>query len=272
MKEAQTKKQSTIEIPNIDKYKYLSWHQRIVQYLAVVFLRTIERLYPLLSIHGDPTFYNPTMFKWTEKFEANWEVIRQELEQVLQYKDNLPAFQDIAEDDAYLTKDKNWKTFWIYHYGAIPIENNVKRCPETALLLSQVPGLVSALFSILEPHKHIEPHRGPFKGIVRCLLALKIPEPREKVRIRVGSEIRHWQEGKFLVFDDTYNHEVWNDTDGVRVVLFMDVDRPLYFPLNLINKLIVKSFGISPKVRKMMENQAKWDLSNFSNQPKSSSP
>jgi len=256
-------KANKIEIPQLSKYKYLSRQQRVIQSLAVVFLRTIEKFYPLLSPHGDPTFYDPAIFEWTREFETNWSTIRKELEQVLKYKENLPAFQDISEDDAYLTKDKNWKTFWIYNFGGIPVESNVKKCPETSRLLGQVPGLVSALFSILEPHKHIEPHRGPFKGITRCLLALKIPEPQENVRIRVGDDIRTWKEGKFLVFDDTYDHEVWNDTDGVRVVLFMDVARPLYFPFNLINQLILKSFGISPKVRKMMENQRKWDLDNF---------
>jgi ornithine lipid ester-linked acyl 2-hydroxylase len=256
-------KVSLIEIPKFDKYKYLNGPQRFIQSLSVIFLRTIEKFYPLVSPYGDPTFYDPTMLEWTAEFESNWKLIRQELEQVLQYKDDLPCFQDISEDDSYLTQDRNWKTFWIYNFGGIPVENNVKRCPTTARLLSQVPGLTSALFSILEPHKHIEPHRGPFKGITRCLLALMIPEPKEKVRIRVGNDIRHWEEGKFLVFDDTYNHEVWNDTDGVRVVLFMDVDRPLYFPFNLINKLILKSFSISPKVRRMVENQVKWDLDKF---------
>lgn len=270
MKETQTPKKNTIDIPSIDKYKHLSWPQRILQYLAVVFLRTIEKLYPIMSLYGNPTFYDPAIFKWTEKFEANWEAIRQELEQVLQYKDNLPAFQDISEEDAYISKDRKWKTFYLYNFGGIPLQNNLKRCPETAKLLSKVPGLTSALFSILEPHKHIEPHRGPFKGMLRCLLGLKIPEPREKVRIRVGSDIRHWEEGKFLVFDDTYNHEAWNDTDDLRVVLFMDVDRPLYFPFNLINKLILKSFSVSPRVKKMKKNLVKWDISNFTNDANSS--
>lgn len=265
MQKAKVRKVSKIEIPQLEKYKYLNIPQRIIQSIAVIFLRTIEKFYPLLSPYGDPTFYDPAIFLWTVELEVNWETIRNELEQVLKYKDQLPAFQDIAEDDAYLTQDKNWKTFWLYNFGRIPIEKNLKRCPETARLLGNVPGLVSALFSILEPHKHIEPHRGPFKGIIRGLLALKIPEPRENVKIRVGSDIRTWEEGKFLVFDDTYNHEVWNDTDGVRVVLFMDVARPLYFPLNLMNQLILKSFKISPKVRRMIANQRKWDLDNFKN-------
>ena len=52
-------------------------------------------------------------------------------------------------------------------------------------------------------------------------MALKVPEPAEDAGIDVGGEVAHWQEGKSLVFDDTYQHFAWNDTDGIRVVLFV---------------------------------------------------
>ena len=70
---------------------------------------------------------------------------------------------------------------------------------------------------------------------MRYHLALKVPEPREQCRIRVGDEIVTWEEGRSLIFDDTYEHEVWNDTDDERVVLFLDVVRPLRFPMNVVN-------------------------------------
>lgn len=242
-----------------DKYKYMSFPQRMIQYSAVLVLRGLEKLYPLFSRYGNPTFYSPSMFDWTPEFEKNWAVIRAEMEEVLKYKASLPTFQDLSQDDAYLTNDANWKTFWIYNFGGLPVENNIKRCPQTAVLLEEVPELMSAMFSILEPGKHIEPHRGPFKGLIRLLFALKIPEPREHVKIRVGDDIRTWEEGEFLVFDDTFEHEVWNDTDGIRVVLFMDVPRPMRFPFNIINALLIKSIALSPKIKNMMAIQGKWD-------------
>src|SRR5437867_3927702 len=90
-------------------------------------------------------------------------------------------------------------------------------------LLERVPGMTTAFFSILSPHKHIPDHRGPYKGVLRYHLALMIPEPRQACRIRVDGEYATWEEGKSLLFDDSYDHEAWNDTDGIRVVLFMDV-------------------------------------------------
>jgi len=80
----------------------------------------------------------------------------------------------------------------------------------------------TAFFSILSPDKHIPAHKGPFNGVLRYHLELIIPEPKEKCRIRVHDQFNEWDEGKSLIFDDTYEHEVCNDTDGFRVVLFVD--------------------------------------------------
>ncbi len=96
--------------------------------------------------------------------------------------------------------------------------------------MREIPGMTTAMFSILSPRKHILDHRGPYKGVLRYHLGLIVPREAERCRIRVGEDIRHWEEGKSLIFDDTFNHEVWNDTDETRVVLFVDVLRPLPSP------------------------------------------
>ena len=96
--------------------------------------------------------------------------------------------------------------------------------------MREIPGMTTAMFSILSPRKHILDHRGPYKGVLRYHLGLIVPEDAERCRIRVGEDVRHWEEGKSMIFDDTFNHEVWNDTDETRVVLFVDVLRPLPFP------------------------------------------
>ena len=82
------------------------------------------------------------------------------------------------------------------------------------------------MFSILEPGKRLPPHRGPYNGVLRLHLGLLIPEPRERAAIRVGPEQHHWTEGRVLIFDDAYEHEAWNETEQVRVVLFVDFERP----------------------------------------------
>jgi ornithine lipid ester-linked acyl 2-hydroxylase len=119
--------------------------------------------------------------------------------------------------------------------------------------------MTTAMFSILSPRKHILDHRGPYKGVLRYHLGLIVPRDAQACRIRVGEDFRHWVEGESMIFDDTYNHEVWNDTDETRVVLFVDVLRPLPEPESLINRLIVKAIGYSPFVLDAKRNQEAWE-------------
>ena len=125
--------------------------------------------------------------------------------------------------------------------------------------MRQIPGMTTAMFSILSPRKHILDHRGPYKGVLRYHLGLIVPEGRRGLpdpRRRGHSPLG---EGRSMIFDDTFNHEVWNDTDETRVVLFVDVLRPLPFPESAINRLIVKAIGYSPFVLDAKRNQEAWE-------------
>ena len=164
-----------------------------------------------------------------DHIERNWIVIRDEMATLLEDHDALPNFQDISKDQIEITDDDRWKTFFLYGFG-FEAELGVELCPRTAALMREIPGMTTAMFSILSPRKHILDHRGPYKGVLRYHLGLIVPEDAAACRIRVGDDIRHWEEGKSLIFDDTFNHEVWNDTDETRVVLFVDVMRPLPEP------------------------------------------
>ncbi len=190
-------------------------------------------------------FHSPEQFEWIRDFEANWQLIREECEEVMKRVDDLPRFQDVSPDQEGLTNDDLWKTYFLYLYG-YKSENNCQRCPETTRILERHPAITTAFFSILAPGKHIPPHRGPFNGVLRYHLGLIVPEPRDKCHIRVDNEHSSWTEGGSMVFDDTFEHEVWNDTEGRRVVLFVDFMRPLPFPVALINKLFVRLIALSP--------------------------
>ena len=76
---------------------------------------------------------------------------------------------------------------------------------------------------------------------------------------RSGGETRHWREGEVLIFDDAYDHEAWNDTDQVRVVLFLDFLKPLRFPASLLNRLLIKAATVSPFVRDCKARQRAWE-------------
>jgi beta-hydroxylase len=226
--------------------------------LGELILAPIERFIGKRSLVGDATFFDVDRFPWIERVEQNWQVIREELEGVLEDHEGLANFQDISKDQIEITDDDRWKTFFIYGYG-FEAKLGVEMCPRTAALMREIPGMTTAMFSILSPRKHILDHRGPYKGVLRYHLGLIVPRDAESCRIRVGSDFRHWDEGKSIVFDDTFNHEVWNDTDETRVVLFVDVLRPLPFPESLINSLIVKAIGYSPFVLDARRNQEAWE-------------
>jgi ornithine lipid ester-linked acyl 2-hydroxylase len=234
---------------------------RVVQWTIAIgerVLAPIERFIGKRSLVGDETFFPPERFPWVAHIEANWTTIRAELERVLEDREALPNFQDISKDQIEITDDDRWKTFFLYGYG-FEAKLGVQMCPRTAALMREIPGMTTAMFSILSPRKHILDHRGPYKGVLRYHLGLIVPRAKEACRIRVGDELRHWEEGKSMIFDDTFNHEVWNDTDETRVVLFVDVLRPLPQPEATINRLIVKAIGYSPFIRDAKRNQEAWE-------------
>jgi beta-hydroxylase len=221
-------------------------------------LAPVERFIGKRSLVGDATFFPLERFPWVEHIEANWEVIREEAERLLEDREGLANFQDISKDQIEITDDDRWKTFFLYGYG-FEAKLGVEMCPKTAALMREIPGMTTAMFSILSPRKHILDHRGPYKGVLRYHLGLVVPEDAESCRIRVGEDFRHWEAGESMVFDDTFNHEVWNDTDDTRVVLFVDVLRPLPEPEATINRWIVKAIGWSPFVLDAKRNQEAWE-------------
>lgn len=216
-------------------------------------LKKVDAVIARNSLVGDPAFFNAADFCWTRPLEANWKTIRKELDHVMLHHADLPNFQDISEDQKRISQDDRWKTFFLYGYG-YQMAENCALCPETTRLVQAVPGMKTAFFSILSAGKHIPAHRGPYKGVIRYHLGLMVPQPAEQCRLRVGTEFAHWQEGQSVMFDDTYEHEVFNDTEGVRVVLFMDVERPMRYPAALLNKAAFKLIQLSPFVQRARKN------------------
>ncbi len=221
-------------------------------------LRFVDRLIARSSILPNQPFFDPAVMPEVTSLERNWKTIRRELDTVLADRDGIPNFQDISTDQLSLTDDDRWKTYFFFGYG-FKADANCARCPETTRLLEQIPGMKTAMFSILSPRKNIPPHTGPYKGVVRYHLGLLVPDPPDAVRIRVGDEWAHWEEGRSLLFDDTFEHEVRNDTDGTRVVLFVDVVRPLRQPMKAVNAAIIAVIGLSPFVQDARRRQEAWE-------------
>ncbi len=226
--------------------------------LLFVLLAPVQFLMHRFSRVGDTPFFDRTAFPWTLAIEAGWKDVRSELDHVLRYVDDIPNFQDISEENRAITDDDRWKTFFFRAWG-VRITSNCERCPKTAALLERIPGVTSAFFSIMMPRKYLPPHRGPYAGVLRYHLGLLVPDP-SGCRIRVADQIGHWREGESLIFDDTFEHEVWNDTDHVRVVLFVDIVRPLPMVLAAVNAVLIRMIARSSLVKPGLEKFKAWDL------------
>ena len=218
----------------------------------------VERLNRRFARYGNPCVYDVARFTWAAELERDWQLIRRELDVVLERKRDLPNVQEITSDAASITQDSGWKIFPLIAYG-IRSSRNIRACPATWRAVSRIPGLRTAMFSILEPGKHLPPHRGPYNGVLRLHLGLRVPEPRERTGIRVGSDVCYWEEGKALIFDDAYEHEAWNFTTGLRAVLFIDFSKPLEFPANFLNVVLLRMARFSPFLTEGAENLRQWE-------------
>lgn len=222
------------------------------------FVDFVEEVNARFSVHGNVPVYPTELFPWARQLEENWHLIRKELDQVLQRKAELPAFHEITPEVSTITQDKQWKTFLFCGYGRWS-EANTQACPETTRLLRQIPGIKTAFFSILEPGKYIPPHRGPYNGVLRLHLGLIVPEPKTNCWIRVHDQKLHWEEGKALIFDDCFEHEVHNNTNGTRVVLFVDFVRPTRFPANFLNWLVLNIAYFSSYITEAEAREKAWE-------------
>ena len=179
-------------------------------------------------------FYDRSLFPWLETLEAATPVIQKELADLLD-----GAFDDFAPYIAYpkgapvnqwgeLNHSRKWTSLWLWRDG-VKQASVTDRCPETAALLESLPmahqdGFApTAVFSALQPHTHIPAHTGSANTRLLCHLPLVLPGP---ARFRVGNTTRQWEMGQAWVFDDTIEHEAWNDADQMRVILIFDVWNP----------------------------------------------
>lgn len=184
-------------------------------------------------VAGRPWFERED-FPWMADIEAQTGEIRSELLRVLESDEGFRPFVEMPVDHpgaAYwraVNHSPSWNAFFFYRDGR-PNEDNRRRCPLTAAALDAAPLIrigehsPESLYSVLTPGAHIPPHT----GVINCRLVVHLPliVPPD-CGIRVGTETRGWQEGRCIVFDDTFEHEAWNRSDRTRVVLIFDIWNP----------------------------------------------
>ncbi len=224
-------------------------------------MRLIRRLRDTLAsqslVSNDPVL-DAKQFPALDAFSEHWEEIRDEVKEILKHREAVPAFEEVSPDQMKIAKGKLWRTFILFGFGT-KLEKNCKQAPVTTKLLEAVPNLQTAWFSIMSPRYHVAKHKGVTKSILRAHLGLMIPKDAENCRMRVDQEICVWREGEIFVFDDTYEHEVWNDTDDERVILLFDFDRPMRPWGRFINKVFVWALKFTSYYQVPKKNMATYE-------------
>lgn len=178
-------------------------------------------------------FYDRADLPWAGLLESETALIREELRAILGAGDRFtpymqPSPDRPAFDNNGLLNDPSWSACHLIHNGQ-EVAANAALCPVTMnalrrLPLCRIPGRTpTALFSLLRPGTHIPPHHGFINTRLICHLPLIVPP---ECALRVGNETRPWKEGELVIFDDTMEHEAWNRSSELRVVLLFDIWRP----------------------------------------------
>jgi aspartyl/asparaginyl beta-hydroxylase (cupin superfamily) len=172
------------------------------------------------------------------ELDHNFPVIRDELLGLLAEKATIPRYHELDPMQAYISNatEKDWKIFYLDAMGEKPAANRA-RCPRTAALVDAVPGLFQAFFSILDGGKSVPAHCGPYRGYIRYHLGLVVPE-KDPPSIRIKDQHYTWREGESVLFDDSWEHEVTNRAASDRVVLIVDIRRPMPVPLDAVNRFV----------------------------------
>jgi aspartyl/asparaginyl beta-hydroxylase (cupin superfamily) len=177
-------------------------------------------------------YFDTADFGWAPALEAATDLIREELRAVL--AQGLEGFRPYIQSDADHPRDhplldrKDWSALFLCENGRKD-DGMIARCPKTWEAVQAAPqqwilrSSPTVMFSLLRPGTRIPAHSGVHNTRLTCHLPLIVPPD---CGFRVGNEVRQWSEGKLLIFDDTIEHEAWNESKEDRVVLIFDIGRP----------------------------------------------
>ncbi|XP_050657949.1 aspartyl/asparaginyl beta-hydroxylase isoform X12 [Macaca thibetana thibetana] len=212
-------------VGNKEAYKwYELGHKR--GHFASVWQRS---LYNVNGLKAQP-WWTPKETGYTElvkSLERNWKLIRDEGLAVMDKAKGL-----FLPEDENLREKGDWSQFTLWQQGRRN-ENACKGAPKTCTLLEKFPETTGCRrgqikYSIMHPGTHVWPHTGPTNCRLRMHLGLVIP--KEGCKIRCANETKTWEEGKVLIFDDSFEHEVWQDASSFRLIFIVDVWHPELTP------------------------------------------
>ncbi|HXZ97559.1 MAG TPA: aspartyl/asparaginyl beta-hydroxylase domain-containing protein [Burkholderiales bacterium] len=213
----------------------------------------IRRLYDC-RISGAPVLDIASHFRDARRFVDVWPELRDEAIQVADNLQRVPRFHELMPEQAEISAndDRDWRILVLKAYGMC-VRENTTRCPVLAEVVSAVPDVLSAALSFLAPGKHIPRHRGPFRGVIRFYLGLSVPvsaDGRPAAVLAIDDREYRIGNGEFLLWDDTFPHEVWNRGEKVRIALLLDIRRrDMPFDMALLSRVLIAGIGASVRFR-----------------------
>lgn len=203
-----------------------------------VLLAPFNALMYLFSRAPATAYLDPARFKELELLQQNWQLIRDE---ALKLNDEghiraAASYNDLGFNSFFRT---GWKRFYLKWYGD-DLASARAMCPKTVELLASIPTVKAAMFASLPPGSRLVRHRDPYAGSLRYHLGLTTPNSPD-CYIEVDGQRYFWKDGEAVMFDETYIHHAENTTDQQRVILFCDIERPLYLaPMRWFNRIFAR--------------------------------
>lgn len=213
--------------------------------LELKFKSRVNRFYAK-RIGGNqrPTFFNideicPALHDIT----ANFSTIQAEFSEMLKHVEHIPQYHDLDPNQAEISNmsEQQWRVFMLSLFGHY-FDNAQNFFPKTCEQLHKIPNLMQAFFSILDPGKSIPLHEGPYMGYLRYHLGIEVPK-EDPPQIIINKQPHVWEEGNAVLFDDSWPHEVVNHSQERRVVLIIDILRPMPWLPNLINQMVINGLA-----------------------------
>ncbi len=213
----------------------------------------VRRIYDM-RIEGSSVLDVATNFPSAAKFSCAWQSIRDEARAVAGQMHRVPRFHEIMREQTSISANdmRDWRMFILKAYGA-EFPRNMAVCPTLAALVTASPDVLSASISFLAPGKHIPEHRGPFRGVLRFYLVLSMPlaaDGRPAAVLKIAGSEHRLADGEYLLWDDTFPHEVTNDSNEVRTVLLLDVwRRGMPLDMRLLSHLLIFIVRVMARLR-----------------------
>lgn len=170
-----------------------------------------------------PKFYDTKDFTWVEDLENQYDIIRDELKELI--REDFVFSNNINPPN--LSAPDTWSNLYFFNF-LWKNDENCKRFPKTYKIISSIPGVILAGVTVLKAKSSVLPHTGETNTTIRCHYGIEIPDVLPTCGMQVGGEKRSWEKGKVLLFNDAYTHSTWNHSDKNRVIILFDIVKEEY--------------------------------------------